>query len=86
MKRVPNEAELRTLLAEVSQREASALRLDDDFTEDLGLDSLDRLELLAAIEDRFKLRFNNEQLSEVTSLSGLLAALGVTATTRRVAA
>ncbi len=86
MKRVPNEAELRNLLAEVSQREASALRLDDDFAEDLGLDSLDRLELLAAIEDRFKLRFNNEQLSEVTSLSGLLAALGITAETRRVAA
>ena len=44
---------------------------------DLGLDSLDRLDLLADVEDTFGVRISEDQLSLVRNLDGLLKAMGV---------
>ena len=48
----------------------------DDFEEDLGLDSLHRLDVLAEVEDELGLRISEDQLSEVRDLASLLAAVG----------
>lgn len=71
----PTEPEIRTLVAEAAQRATSSLALEDDFGEDLGLDSLDRLELLAVVEDRFDLQLSGRQITGIRSLGDLLVAV-----------
>ena len=56
----------------------------DDFEEDLGLDSLDRLDVLAAVEDELRVRIPDDLFSEIRSLDGVLRALD--GRTREIAA
>ncbi len=58
-----------------------------DFSEDLGMDSLDRLELLAAIEQEYDVTLSDEELSSVSNMGELiraLAAAGAAAETGRL--
>ena len=50
--------------------------LNDDFEEVLGLDSLDRLDVLAAVEDELGVRIPDDRFAEIRNLDGLLKALG----------
>jgi acyl carrier protein len=75
MKRRRNEAELRAVVAEVSNRDVSKLDLGDDLVEALDLDSLAGLRLLAAVEQRFGVRFPDDQLSDLRTFRRLLDAL-----------
>ena len=49
---------VRALLAEILQRPASELALESDLVEDLGLDSLQQLELMTDVERQLKLRLD----------------------------
>ncbi len=46
-----------------------------DFSEDLGMDSLDRLELLAASEQEYDVTLSDEELSSVSNMGELIRAL-----------
>ena len=63
--------EIRSLVAQIGEVEIS--RIDDDthLSNDLGLDSLRALELMVAIEDKFKIRVPEEQLGRFTNVSSL---------------
>lgn len=69
------EAKLRALLSEISNRDVSALGLDDDLVESLGLDSLAALRVLAAVEKQFDVTFPDDQLAKLRTLRRLLAGI-----------
>lgn len=71
------EQEIRGIVAAKAARNPARIGLTDDFEEDLGLDSLDRLDLLAEVEDEFGVRISENQLSTVRNLDGLLKAVGM---------
>ncbi len=71
------EQEIRRIVATKAARDPACIGRHDDFEEDLGLDSLDRLDLLADVEDTFGVRISEDQLSAVRNLDGLLKAMGV---------
>lgn len=66
---------LRGQLADDCGVHPTAIGLDDNLEEDLGLDSVDRLVLVSRIEDRFGILFPDEVLSELTTVRQFLLAL-----------
>lgn len=62
------EKELRSLIAEIIEVEEEKITLDASFVEDLGMDSMMALEILAAIEKKYKLRIPEEHLTKITNL------------------
>jgi acyl carrier protein len=70
------EQEIRRIVAANARYSPERIGLHDDFEEDLGLDSLDRLDLLAEVEDELGVRIPEDQFSTIRSLDGLLKALG----------
>jgi acyl carrier protein len=49
--------------------------VDDHFMEDLGLSSLMALEVLVALEKEYQVKFKEEEMSELTSVSKVYNAL-----------
>jgi acyl carrier protein len=66
------EEEVRRLLTDVSGRDASTLEAESDLVNELGLDSLAGLRVLAAVEKRFDVRFPDARLGEFRTLQHLL--------------
>ncbi|PIU41661.1 MAG: hypothetical protein COS99_04255 [Candidatus Omnitrophica bacterium CG07_land_8_20_14_0_80_42_15] len=66
------EKELRSLIAEIIEVEEEKITLDASFVEDLGMDSMMALEILAAIEKKYKLRVPEEHLTKITNLKQVL--------------
>lgn len=62
--------EIRRLAVAELQREG-ALDPDDDLVEALQLDSLTRLTLIVAIEDRFRIALPDDELERVRTLADL---------------
>jgi acyl carrier protein len=71
------EQEIRTVIAAKARRDPERIGLHDHFEEDLGLDSLDRLDVLAAVEDELGVQISDDQFSEIRNLDGLLKALEI---------
>jgi len=69
------EAWLRDLVTRISGKSASETDLEADLGEAVGLDSLGRLEVLAEIEDKFDVFFDDNELVNASSLSKILAAI-----------
>ena len=74
-----HDADLRDFLATRYDRDLSALPLDASLADELGFDSLDSLEVMGAIEDRFDAYFTPEQLSQTRTLRNILEALDAAA-------
>ena len=68
---------VRGIVAAKAAREPAGIGRHDDFEEDLGLDSLHRLDLLAEVEDALGVRIPEQRLYDVRDLDGLLAAVAV---------
>jgi acyl carrier protein len=62
MGRAHIEAEVRALITDVARVDGSAIGPDEDLVERLGIDSLQGLQMLAAVEKRFALRLPDEDL------------------------
>jgi acyl carrier protein len=62
MGRAHIEAKVRTLITDVARVDGSAIGPDEDLVERLGIDSLQGLQMLAAVEKRFALRLPDEDL------------------------
>lgn len=69
------EAELRDVIARITEIEPERITLDAKFVEDLGMDSMMALEILAAIEKKYKITIPE---SKLLSLSNLNAAIELT--------
>jgi acyl carrier protein len=71
------EQEIRTIVAAKAARDPTQIGPYEDFEEDLGLDSLDRLDVLAEVEDELGIRMSEDEISEVRNIDGLLKAVVV---------
>ena len=69
------EQEIRSILAAKAARDPAGIGRHEDFQEDLGLDSLDRLDLLAEVEDELGLRLAEDRLSDLHTLDDVLRAV-----------
>ena len=66
------EKELRSLVAEILEIDAARITSDARFVEDLGMDSMMALEILASAEKKYKIQIPEESLAKVTCLKNLL--------------
>lgn len=60
--------EIRSIIAEALELEEDRIGMEDHFINDLGIDSITALDIVAGIEKRFNIKFPNEQLTKITSL------------------
>lgn len=71
------EASVRETVAQFIGQDLGKVSESADFSEDLGLDSLDRLELMAAIEKEYDVLLSDEELSSVSNMRELIQALAI---------
>jgi acyl carrier protein len=69
------EASVRETVAQFIGRDLGQVSESADFSEDLGMDSLDRLELMAALETKYDVCLSDEELSSVSNMEELIRAL-----------
>jgi acyl carrier protein len=62
--------ELRSLIAEIAEIDTIP---DDAAFKDLGIDSMMGVEIVAAIERQYRVKFSDAELAEVTTLNRSLA-------------
>ena len=66
------EQEIRAIIAEVTEIEPEKITLEASFVEDLGMDSMMALEILAAIEKKYKIQIPEEKLMRLKNLQETL--------------
>lgn len=62
------ENELRALVAEIVEVGPEKITIEAKFVDDLGMDSMMALEILAALEKKYKIRIPEERLSRLRTL------------------
>lgn len=62
------ENEIRNLIAEIIEKKPEDVTLDAKFFEDLGVDSMMALEIMAAIEKKYKIAIPEDKLPQLTTL------------------
>jgi len=63
------ENELKSIISEIVEIDPGKITPEANFVEDLGMDSMMALEILASIEKKYKLRIPEENLPKVTTLN-----------------
>jgi len=63
--------ELQELSAEILGIDADQIQMDKSFQRDLAADSLDLVELIAAIEDKYDVELPDEELEKMKLISDL---------------
>ncbi len=76
------EASIRMTVAQFIGQDLGQVSETADFSEDLGMDSLDRLELMAAVEKEYDVTLSDEELSSVSNMRELIRALAAAPTGR----
>jgi acyl carrier protein len=66
-------AECREILADFFDLDPAAVVLSADLRDDLGLDSLDLMEMLMELEDRYAFDVEREDLAEIRTVSDAIA-------------
>lgn len=66
------ENDIRNLVAEIIEKDPSEIKPDSRFVEDLGVDSMMALEILAGIEKKYKIAIPEEKLAEFKTLSSIV--------------
>ena len=61
--------EVRNIIADIIEMESDKIPPDAHLVEDLGMDSMMALEVLAAIEKRFRIKIPEEDLPKITTLN-----------------
>lgn len=67
------EEEIRGLIAEIIEKEPGLITPEAKFFEDLGVDSMMALEIMAAIEKKYKISIPEEKLAQLTTLKETVA-------------
>ncbi len=63
------EKEVRGLIAEIIEMDPNEIQPNAHLVEDLGMDSMMALEILASLEKKFKIRIPEEELPKITTLN-----------------
>ena len=63
--------ELQELAAEILGIDTDQVQLDKSFTKDLAADSLDLVELIAAVEDKYDVELSEEELEKMKLIGDL---------------
>lgn len=66
------ENDIRGVVAEIIEVDPKEITLEANFVDDLGMDSMQALEIMAAIEKKYSVQIPEEYLGEITNLSKLL--------------
>ena len=66
------EKEIRSIVAEILEIDEEKITPTAKFVEDLGMDSMMALEILASVEKKYKLKIPEEFLTKVTSLDSMV--------------
>lgn len=66
------EKEIRSLVAEILEIDEGKISPDARFVEELGMDSMMALEILASVEKKYKIKIPEEYLTKVTSLNSMV--------------
>jgi len=61
--------DIRKLVAEVLETEPEKIQADAKFVEDLGMDSMMALEIMAAIEKKYRVAIPEDMLAKFTTLA-----------------
>lgn len=67
------ESDMRNLVAEIIEKAPDEIKSDDRLVEDLGVDSMMALEILAGIEKKYKITIPEEKLAEFITLGSIIA-------------
>jgi acyl carrier protein len=71
----PIETQVREIIAAISRQDLASIRIDDSLVEVLGVDSLQGLQILAAVEKRFGVRLPDEELIRMRTIGAIVAAV-----------
>lgn len=71
----PDREELRALVADVLDVDPAEVSDEADFVADLRLDSLIALEVTVALERRYRVRIDEDEIGELTTLGAVHALL-----------
>ena len=63
---------IRAVIAEIIEIGPEEITLEANFVEELGMDSMMALEILAAIEKKYKVQIPEEKLMKLTNLKGAI--------------
>ena len=69
MKETQIKSEMKELMAEIMETEPEEIKDDAQFVEDLGMDSMMALEILASLEKKYKIVIPEEELLKFTTLN-----------------
>ena len=61
--------DVRTLIADIIEMDPESIDPDANLVEDLGMDSMMALEILASIEKKFRIKVPEEDLPKITSVN-----------------
>jgi acyl carrier protein len=67
------EKELKDIIANVVEIDPAKIGMESNFVEDLGMDSMMALEIMAAIEKRYKIQIPEDKLTQLSNLKEALA-------------
>lgn len=66
------ETEIINMIAKIAEIEPSKIIPDANLVEDLGMDSMNALEILATVEKKYGLKIPESEVSKMTSLSKIV--------------
>ena len=66
------ENEIRALVASILEIDESKISASGRFVEELGMDSMMALEILASLEKKYKIKISEEYLTKVTDLKSIV--------------
>ncbi len=61
--------DVKELIADIIEVDAASLDPDANLVEDLGMDSMMALEILASLEKRFKIKLPEDELPKITTVN-----------------
>ena len=64
--------EVTELIAEIIEMDSAEINPEASLVEDLGMDSMMALEILASIEKKFRIKIPEEDLPKITTVNGAI--------------
>ena len=62
------EEEVKSIVADLLKVDAAQVKLEASFADDLGADSLDVVQLVMALEEKFKISIPDEEAEKISSV------------------
>lgn len=66
------ESEIRSIIAEILEIDEGKITSDAKFVEELGMDSMMALEILASVEKKYKIKIPETYLTKITTMDSIV--------------